>query len=178
MRRLSVFVKTLDRAVLTVSKGGDDAEFFAAHYDAANLFLPPMEYEEALAFTWSLHIRYKFEQIGHPEDLALMAAAMAEFSSLALRQTSHGGETPVVRDQGAGRRTRSPSRRTAGLWPWTGWRSSAPRLPPRNGTPAWTSGNLDGIFQPRGIAVIGVSSDVTKYSLARDIAELLHELRR
>ena len=51
---------------LTVSKGGDDAEFFAAHYDPANLFLPPMEYAEALAFTRSLHIRYKFEQIGSP----------------------------------------------------------------------------------------------------------------
>ena len=55
--------------VLTVSKGGDDAEFFAAHYDPANLFLPPMEYDEALAFTRSLHIRHKFEQIGHPEYL-------------------------------------------------------------------------------------------------------------
>ena len=33
---------------LTVSKGGDDAEFFAANYDPANLFLPPMEYDEAL----------------------------------------------------------------------------------------------------------------------------------
>ncbi len=28
--------------VLTLSKGGDDAEFFAAQYDPANLFLPPM----------------------------------------------------------------------------------------------------------------------------------------
>lgn len=44
--------------VLTVSKGGDDAEFFAANYDPANLFLPPMEYPEALAFTEILQSFY------------------------------------------------------------------------------------------------------------------------
>jgi len=63
--------------VLTVSKGGDDAEFFAAHYDPANLFLPPMEYSDALAFMRSLHIRHKFDQIGHPEYLEYMAQAVA-----------------------------------------------------------------------------------------------------
>ena len=74
--------------VLTVSKGGDDAEFFAAHYDPANLFLPPVEYEDALAFTRSLHIRHKLEQIGHPEYLSFMARAMERFSALALACSS------------------------------------------------------------------------------------------
>ena len=80
--------------VLTVSKGGDDAEFFAAHYDPANLFLPPWRYEEALAFTRSLHIRHKFEQIGHPEYLESMARALAEFSALALHFSPLGGASP------------------------------------------------------------------------------------
>ena len=87
--------------VLTVSKGGDDAEFFAAHYDPANLFLPPMEYAQALAFTRSLHIRYKFEQIGHPEYLALMASAMAELQQPRPALLAHGGEA-ALRAQGPG----------------------------------------------------------------------------
>ena len=69
---------------LTVSKGGDDAEFFAQNYDPANIFLPPMEYEDAHAFMRSLHIRRKFEQIGHPEYIEMMARALAQFSALSL----------------------------------------------------------------------------------------------
>ena len=162
--------------VLTVSKGGDDAEFFAAHYDPANLFLPPMEYEEALAFTRSLHIRYKFEQIGHPEYLDGMAFAMAEFSRLALHyspmaQTSRrvfkafevnpfaiSNDGRVVALDGVAEFGAAP---TAEEW-----------------NPRVDLGNLDAFFQPRGVAVIGVSADMTKYSMARDIAELLHDLHR
>ncbi len=43
-----------------------------------------MEYDDAHALVRSLHIRNKFEQIGHPEYLSLMARAMAQFSLLAL----------------------------------------------------------------------------------------------
>jgi 3-hydroxypropionyl-CoA synthetase (ADP-forming) len=162
--------------VLTVSKGGDDAEFFAAHYDAANLFLPPMEYEEALAFTRSLHIRYKFEQIGHPEYLALMANAMAEFSSLALRY-SPMAETPrfVIKALEVNPFAISSDGRFVAL---DGLAEFSPAPTPEEWNPRVDLGNLDAFFQPRGIAVIGVSADLAKYSLARDIAELLHELRR
>jgi acyl-CoA synthetase (NDP forming) len=161
--------------VLTVSKGGDDAEFFAAHYDPANLFLPPMEYPEALAFTRSLHIRYKFEQIGHTEYLALMARAMAGFSHLAL------GYSPMASNP---------------RFAFTAFEvnpfavSSDGRFVAIDGLAEFVSGmdlrdwntrvnvsNLDAFFRPTGIAVIGVSSDLSKYNLARDIAELLHELR-
>ena len=37
--------------------------------------------------------------------------------------------------------------------------------------------NLDAFFKPRGVAVIGVSSDRSRYNMARDIAELLAEMR-
>jgi acyl-CoA synthetase (NDP forming) len=162
--------------VLTVSKGGDDAEFFAAHYDAANLFLPPMEYAEALAFTRSLHIRHKFEQIGHPEYLALMANAMAEFSSLALRY-SPMAEKPrfVIKALEVNPFAISSDGRFVAL---DGLAEFGPAPSPEEWNPRVDLGNLDAFFQPRGIAVIGVSADPAKYSLARDIAELLHELRR
>ena len=162
--------------VLTVSKGGDDAEFFAAHYDAANLFLPPMGYEEALAFTRSLHIRHKFDQIGHPEYLALMANAMAEFSSLALRY-SPMAEKPrfVIKALEVNPFAISSDGRFVAL---DGLAEFSPAPSPEEWNPRVDLGNLDAFFQPRGIAVIGVSADPAKYSLARDIAELLHELRR
>jgi acyl-CoA synthetase (NDP forming) len=161
--------------VLTVSKGGDDAEFFAAHYDPANLFLPPMEYPQALSFTRSMHIRYKFDQIGHPEYLEHMALAMAEFSSLALAYSPMSSQPRFA---------------------FTAFEvnpfavSSDGRFVAIDGLAEFASGselsgwstrvnlsNLDAFFRPRGIAVIGVSSDLSKHNLARDIAGLLQELR-
>jgi acyl-CoA synthetase (NDP forming) len=174
--------------VLTVSKGGDDAEFFAMHYDPANLFLPPMEYPEALAFTQSLHIRYKFDQIGHPEYLAHMARAMAELSNLALQYS------PMNESAGIPRRTESAEKagfiiKSLEVNPFA--ISKDGRFVALDGlaefSPAEDAGewntriNLEGLetfFTPRGVAVIGVSADLTRYSLARDIAELLHELKR
>lgn len=164
--------------VLTVSKGGDDAEFFAAHYDPANLFLPPLSYEEALAFTRSLHIRYKFEQVGHPEYLDRMAEAVAGFSSLAMHFSPLG---PAAAGSSPGQVLKSfevnPFAIAAdgrfialdGLAEFgtasEGWSRGLP------------AGNLEAFFQPHGIAVIGVSADLSRYNMARDIAELLAELR-
>ena len=65
-----------DRAfgpTLTLSKGGDDAEFFAKYYDKANLFLPPFSYEKSLDLVNQLKIKNKFRSIGHPEYLEKMA---------------------------------------------------------------------------------------------------------
>jgi len=162
--------------VLTVSKGGDDAEFFAAHYDPANLFLPPMEYPQALAFTRSLHIRYKFDQIGHPEYLEHMARAMAEFSRIAL-QYSPMAEHPrfVFKALEVNPFAVSMDGRFVAI---DGLAEFAPRQDGRDWNTRVNLENLHAFFRPQGVAVIGVSSDRTRYSLARDIAELLHELRR
>ncbi len=161
--------------VLTVSKGGDDAEFFAAHYDPANLFLPPMEYPEALAFTRSMHIRHKFEQIGHTEYLELMARAMAGFSSLALAYSPMVSQPrfALTAFEVNPFAVSSDGRFVAidGLAEFV----SATDL--RDWNTRVNVSNLDAFFRPKGIAVIGVSSDLSKYNLARDVAELLHELR-
>jgi 3-hydroxypropionyl-CoA synthetase (ADP-forming) len=161
---------------LTVSKGGDDAEFFAAHYDPANLFLPPMEYAEALAFTQSLHIRYKFEQTGHLEYLEKMAHAMVELAGLALRY-SPLAEKPsyVLKALEVNPFAISRDGRFVAL---DGLAELAPVPSREEWNPRADLGNLGAFFQPRGVAVIGVSNDLSKYSLAREIAALLHELRR
>jgi acyl-CoA synthetase (NDP forming) len=162
--------------VLTVSKGGDDAEFFAAHYDPANLFLPPMGYADALAFMRSLHIRHKFDQIGHPEYLEHMARAVAGMSALAFRY-SHIAEEPqfifnafevnpfvIARDN-----------RFVALDGLAEFRAAS-------AADVWAGGpnsdNLHAFFRPKGVAVVGVSADRSRYSLGREIAELLHDLGR
>jgi acyl-CoA synthetase (NDP forming) len=161
---------------LTVSKGGDDAEFFAQNYDPANIFLPPMEYDEAHALMRSLHIRRKFEQIGHPEYLSMMARALAEFSALSLAY-SPMAERPrwVFKALEVNPFAISLDGRFVAL---DGLAEFAAAPPAEEWNPRVNLGNLDAFFRPRGVAVVGVSADLAKYSMARDIAELLHELHR
>jgi acyl-CoA synthetase (NDP forming) len=159
--------------VLTVSKGGEDAEFFAAHYDPANLFLPPVALEQALAFTRSLHIRYKFEQIGHPEYLESMAGALAEFSNLALHFSPLGERRRhVISSLEVNPFAIASDGRFVALDGLAEFGPSTEEWPVR-AEPA----NLDAFFKPRGVAVIGASADLTRYNMARDIAELLAEMR-
>ncbi len=161
--------------MLTVSKGGDDAEFFAAHYDPANLFLPPMDFADATAFTRSLHIRYKFEQIGHPEYLDLIARAVADFSTLALGWSPMGpGRRHILKALEVNPFAISADGRFVAL---DGLAEIAPLPAADEWNPRVNTTNLDAFFHPRGVAVIGVSADLSKYSMAREIAGLLHELR-
>ncbi len=162
--------------VLTVTKGGDDAEFFAAHFSPANLFLPPMSYEEAYAYVRTLHIRHKFEQTGHPECLDLMAQGIERLSSLAAAYAPGAGPNrwvfssfevnpfAITRDG-----------RFVALDGLAEFRPSGPADVPAQ---APDLSGLDAYFRPKGVAVVGVSSDPSKYSLGRDIAELLHDLHR
>ena len=162
--------------VLTVSKGGDDAEFFAAHYDPANLFLPPMQYCDALAFMRSLHIRHKFDQIGHPEYLEYMARAVAAMSMLALRYSPIAAEPRFIFSAfEVNPFVISRDNRFVALDGLAEFRAASE-------ADVWAAGpnsdNLQAFFRPRGVAVIGVSADPSKYSLGREIAELLHDLGR
>ncbi|MGO9309176.1 MAG: acetate--CoA ligase family protein [Spirochaetia bacterium] len=162
--------------VLTVSKGGDDAEFFAQNYDPANIFLPPVEYDDALAQMRSLHIRRKFDQIGHPEYLEMMARAMTQFGALSLAY-SPMAEKPrlIFKALEVNPFAISTDGRFVALDGLAEF-AAAPAVEEWN--PKVNLCNLDAFFRPRGVAVVGVSSDLAKYSMARDIAELLHELRR
>ena len=162
--------------VLTLSKGGDDAEFFAAQYDPANLFLPPMAYDEALALCRTMHIRHKFEQTGRLGYLELMARAMAAFSLLG-ECYSPLAEKPrfIFSELEVNPFAISRDGRFVALDGLAGFY-------PASEADAWVPGvdvsNLEAFFRPDGIAVIGVSSDMAKYSLGREIASLLHDLRR
>jgi 3-hydroxypropionyl-CoA synthetase (ADP-forming) len=161
---------------LTVSKGGDDAEFFARNYDPANIFLPPMEYDDALALMRSLHIRRKFEEIGHPEYLEMMARALAQFSAISLAYSPMASMPRwVFKALEVNPFAISTDGRFVAL---DGLAEFAAAPPAEEWNPRVNLGNLDAFFRPRGVAVVGVSADLSKYSMARDIAELLHELHR
>ncbi len=162
--------------VLTVSKGGDDAEFFAANYDPANLFLPPMDFQDSLDLMRSLHIRHKFEQIGHPEYLEMMANALAVMSMLACHYSPVASSPRfILTALEVNPFAISKDHRFVALDGLAEFRAASP-------ADAWASGarrdNLEAFFRPDGVAVVGVSADLSKYSLGRDIAELLHDLSR
>lgn len=162
--------------VLTVSKGGDDAEFFATHFDPANLFLPPMEYADALAFMRSLHIRHKFDEIGHPEYLEYMARAVAAMSMLASRYSPMAAQPRFIFNAfEVNPFVIARDNRFVALDGLAEFRQASE-------ADVWAAGptvdNLQAFFRPRGVAVVGVSADLSKYSLGREIAELLHDLGR
>jgi 3-hydroxypropionyl-CoA synthetase (ADP-forming) len=162
--------------VLTISKGGDDAEFFAAHYDPADLFLPPVSFPDALAFMQSLHIRHKFEEIGHPEYLEHMARAVAGMSLLGLHYSPMAAEAGFIfTSLEVNPFVISGDNRFVAL-------DGLAEFRPASESGGWARGavsaGLNVFFEPRGVAVVGVSADRSKYSLGRNIAELLHDLGR
>lgn len=161
--------------VLTLSKGGDDAEFFAKYFDPANLFIPPLDYNYALEMVKTLNIKHKFDQTGHPEYLEYMAEAASVLSWLAYHYSFIAENKPefTIKAIDINPFVISKDNRFVAI---DGFAQFAPfTQAPKTVTRADTT-NLKSFFQPEGIAVIGVSSDLSKYSLGRDIAHLLHEL--
>jgi hypothetical protein len=135
-----------------------------------------MGYPDALDFMRSLHIRHKFDQIGHPEYLEYMARAVAGMSMLALRYSPiAAGPRFVFTAFEVNPFVISRDSRFVALDGLAEFRAASE-------ADVWAAGansdNLQAFFRPRGVAVVGVSADLSKYSLGREIAELLHDLGR
>lgn len=163
--------------VLTLSKGGDDAEFFAKYYDPANLFLPPLNYEDALKMNNTLNIKHKFQQIGHQEYLEHMARATYLLSGLAYQYSfiAENGPEFIIKAIDINPFVITEDNRFVALDGFAQFISSSDST---NRVPEVNINNLKCFFAPERIAVIGVSSDLSKYSLGREIAHLLHDLGR
>lgn len=163
--------------VLTLSKGGDDAEFFARYFDPANLFLPPMDYEDSLRMVNTLNIRHKFEQIGHKEYIDYMARAISVLSWLAYHFSFIAEKKPefIIKAMDINPFVITEDGRFVAL---DGFAEFLPAAEDDKKLPRVNMSNLENFFYPQGIAVIGVSRDMSKYSLGRDIAQLLHDLGR
>ncbi|MGE5604385.1 MAG: acetate--CoA ligase family protein [Bacteroidota bacterium] len=163
--------------VLTLSKGGDDAEFFAKYYDPANLFLPPLTKASAYAMVNTLNIRHKYLQIGHPEYLEISARAIAEFSSLAYRYSFVAPNPPpfIIKSLDINPVVFSSDGRYLAI---DGFGEFVPNQANAYHLNRLNPENINQFFTPQGIAVIGVSADWNKYSLGREIACILHDLGR
>ena len=163
--------------VVTLSKGGDDAEFFAKYYDPANLFLAPVPLEDAQSLTRSLNIKHKYEGMGHPEYLSQIAAHVTRISEL-------GHDFSFLSD-------RNPPFHLKALdlnpivfskdGRFVAVDGYAEFAPAKEASPTGTqpnAANLTGFFHPQGIVVAGVSTKPEKYSMARNIVTLFGELNR
>ncbi len=161
--------------VMTLSKGGDDAEFFAKYYDPANIFLPTLTEAESQEIAKGINIRHKFENIGHPEYMTMMARTMAALSRLAYAFSPLSKSRPAF------------YLKTADVNPFVFTKDQRfmaidgyAEFMPADNTEirrVKTDG-LDSVFRPKGIAVLGVSTDPEKPALSREILHLLMDFNR
>lgn len=162
-----------DRAfgpTLTLSKGGDDAEFFAKYYDNANLFLPPFSYRRSVDLVNQLKIKHKFNAIGHPEYLDSMASTASLLSSVA------HAYSPICDN---GRRWNIT---TMDINPFVIAKDGRflaldgyAEFEPRDGylLPEANTSNLDKFFRPKTACVLGVSTKEGNENMASDIVGLM-----
>ncbi len=164
---------------VTLSKGGDDAEFFAKWYDPANLSLAPLSREEAAALTGSLKIRHKYEAEGHPEYCGLIAEALRAISLLAAQYSFMAERKPRFYLSQLDVNPFVFSRaEKGGFVAVDGFALFATEEEKDHRDVRPDLESLAAFFRPDGIAVAGVSGDAGKYSMARIIVELLAELGR
>ena len=163
--------------VLALSKGGDDAEFFAKYFDPANLFMPPFDRTAARGLVDSLHIRHKFEAIGRPEYLEYAADAIAKISALAYAYSfiAPAGTPYILKTLDVNPFVFSEDGRFVAI---DGFAEFQPAAENPLTVPPLRLEHLEQFFRPRGVAVVGVSGDMAKYSLGREIAGVMHDLGR
>jgi acyl-CoA synthetase (NDP forming) len=164
-------------AVVTLTKGGDDAEFFAKYYDAANLCIAPISYEDASNITGNLKIRHKYEEAGHPEYLDKLAVALSTISHLGHNYSFMSPRSPRfhINVLDINPLVFSEDGRFLAIDGYAEFEEA--KTQGQYTTMANTS-NLGAFFKPRGVAILGVSSVAEKYSMARVILTLFIDMGR
>ncbi len=163
--------------VLTLSKGGDDAEFFARYYDPANLFLAPITLDEARDAMRNIKIRHKYDDAGHPGYLEMIVRSMVAVSELGAHYSAQQVENPppfLLRSIDVNPFVFTEEGRFIAVDGFAEFEPAdvaAKRSKRRAHLP-------DGFFAPKGVAIVGVSHDTSKYSMARNIVELFTDLGR
>lgn len=163
--------------VLTLSKGGDDAEFFAKHYDPANLYLSPLSEEEAADSLQGLKIRHKYKQVGRSYYMDMIVESLLKISCLLetysfVSPTKTGYHIKALDINPVVFTTDDRFVVVDGYAEFTAVEEEGEFV--ENADPT----GLSKFFKPNGIAVIGVTSQAGKYSMGRDIAELMHNMGR
>ncbi len=164
---------------VTLTKGGDDAEFFAKYYDAPNLALAPLSREEAYEVTHSLKIRHKFPAEIQQDYCSKMGEALYAISRLAYAYSFSREPKPAFHLLQMDVNPFVFSK--AQGHPFVAVDGFAQFMPAEERDICSTCkdrSSLKAFFEPSGIAVAGVSSDPSKYNMARIIVGLLTDLGR
>lgn len=164
-------------AIVTLTKGGDDAEFFARYYDSANLYLAPVAYEDAVKITHELKIRHKYQESGHFDYLEKLAKALSSISFLGHQYSFMSNRSPLIHLKvlDVNPFVFSEDGRFIALDGYAEFEESKNKL---QYTTHEKTVNLDLFFKPKGIAILGVSSIPEKYSMAKIITTLFIDLGR
>jgi len=160
--------------IVLVSKGGEDAEFFAKHYDPANIFLPPLGAEEARDFVRNLNISRKFEEKGKDDYIERIADAVTRVSQLSHHYSSASEDGPKFRLQSLDINPLvfTEDGRFIAI---DGYGEFLPVQNDPSKKRRVNAEHLDMFFRPQSVAVIGVSTNLSKPNMAREIAKLLHK---
>lgn len=148
--------------VISLSKGGTDAEHFANHFSSPNLILAPIDGRWARALLESTHIYQKYVGRGLSHYVDRMVDAAVRFSDLAISFSSYFKAKTrfVLTEFEVNPFVFTPDRRFVAL-------DGLARFEERKSPPIDLSikpkETIKPFFEPRGIAVVGVSlSDKTK----------------
>lgn len=163
--------------VVTLSKGGDDAEFFAKYYDPANIMLAPVTLDNAKGLLNRLKVRHKFDEMGCPQRLDQIALGVSRLSELGLAYSmfTPGHSTFHFKAMDLNPIVFSKDGRFVAV---DGYAEFAPVTESGSVSIQPNQQGLSRFFKPRGIVVTGVSTDPHKYNMARNIVSLLLDLGR
>ncbi|MGI6160698.1 MAG: acetate--CoA ligase family protein [Christensenellales bacterium] len=162
----------------TLTKGGDDAEFFAKYYDEPCLFLMPIGDDEARELVHSAKITIKYHQTGKHERPGRIIDAVKKMGRLGYEYSFISQKAPKyhITEMDVNPFVFSDDGRFVAVDGYVRFAEAKNRgikspSPPDNSA-------LDAFFKPQGIAVIGVSTDAAKQSAARTIVSLLKDIGR
>lgn len=147
--------------VISFSKGGSDAEFFARHFSPPNLILAPIDRQWATALLQSTHIHQKYVQQGRGNAVEMIVDAGVAFSELAMGCSNYfpGEIGYVIKEFEVNPLVFTPEGSLVALDGYARFekRTRAPydlSLPPKE--------SIAPFFEPHGIAVVGVSASDPK----------------
>lgn len=142
--------------VISFSKGGSDAEHFARHFSAPNLILAPIDRKWAEALLFSTSIQKKYEAQGKVDYTARIVDAGLQFSRLATAFSNFfAGGKYVFREFEVNPLVFDNCGRFLAL---DGYAVFEPR---QSESPAGKLAERPGLspfFEPKGVAVVGVST--------------------
>jgi 3-hydroxypropionyl-CoA synthetase (ADP-forming) len=143
--------------VISFSKGGSDAEHFAAHFSPPNLILAPIDGQWALALLASTHIYQKYLRQGKGHYVMHCADAGVRFSHLAMAFSDYfaGATRYVFTEFEVNPFVFTPEGRLIAL---DGMARFEKRSSPGIGLDLAPKETIAPFFEPRGVAVVGVST--------------------